>query len=117
MYQAGAANLAELVEWPKRLVSDLFNLGIEAGRDRMHRFRDVIDAGIICCTDYSGKGGPEMLFRMMSPSLGLKPFLHSYYACDISPTCRGVLLGRDDCPCHVFPELHSRLPPGAGDHL
>ena len=105
----GPTSLNQLVCWPADVVRTLFHDGTEQGRLRLSRLHHFVRVGVVCSTDYSGKGGPEMMFSMMVRALQM-PFFRSYYACDISSVCQQVLLTRTDRPAHVFPSLHSRLP-------
>ena len=108
----GPRTVKDLAAWPDAVCQALFT-GTVAAHERRRRFDNIIQAGIIVGTDYSGKGGPEMMLRMVADAMQIPHFAHSYYACDISSTCRSVLLSRCDRPLHVFPELRTRLPPEA----
>ena len=116
-WQTGPDSLAELYAW----TSNAFSCLSEKKPESLVCLRDNVGRGGTIISHYSGKGTAESMLAdiseyvcKMSPSLGtcLQPRFRCSSACDISHTCRNLMLQQpeESRPQHIFGNILDRIP-------
>ena len=126
MSHDGPANMEERVAWVPKLVADLSRKA--DGIDDLNLAEKLISSlqrGILCITDCSGIGMPEMMLGALAKAVqeqfGVNVAVRQWRCTDVGPHQRSIALndhdGPEPKPQHVFGNLIGFLPENLHDAL
>ena len=100
----GGRSLEELQRFPEHLAKDLAE---------SETAMDVLSAGLVLDTDYSGLDVPAVVMWRIQhylQTLGKVVVIEHHRSCDIHPGCQELLTSSAQAAGHVFADILDRLP-------